>query len=135
MAPATHTDQIDGFRPQYHGPTYALLAVWCALVWYLSSRPDPGDTVGILIDLPDYVLHGAEFAAGGFLAARAFSHLRVPPAWLTAFTFCVVFGVLDEWHQSFVPGRCADLADVLADGVGALIGIATQFLATRATAS
>ncbi len=126
---------VDGFRPRHHGPAYALLAAWCALVWYLSSRPDPGDTVGFLVELPDYVLHGAEFAAGGFLAARAFSHLRAPPGWLTAICFCVFFGVLDEWHQSYVPGRCADLADVLSDGIGAVLGIALYVAAARVIAT
>ena len=34
----------------------------------------------------------------------------------------IVYGVSDEWHQSFVPERSADAADVLADAIGALVG-------------
>jgi VanZ family protein len=116
-----------------HGVAYVVLAMWCALVWYLSSKPDPGDTVGFFIDLPDYILHGAEFAAGGLVAARAFSHLRNPLGWLTALIFCVLFGVLDEWHQSYVPGRCADFKDVLADSIGASFGVALHALIARTT--
>jgi VanZ family protein len=114
---------------------YVLLAAWCAVVWFLSSRPDPGDTVGFWIDLPDYVLHGVEFAAGGFLAATALSHLPARVALPAAWAFCLVYGLLDEWHQSFVPGRDATLSDVLADAVGALLGVvALAWIARRAGA-
>jgi VanZ family protein len=33
----------------------------------------------------------------------------------------LVWGVVDELHQHFVPGRTADLADLAADTVGALV--------------
>lgn len=39
-----------------------------------------------------------------------------------AFAAVVVFACLDEWHQSFVPGRCATVTDVFIDSAGALIG-------------
>ena len=34
------------------------------------------------------------------------------------------YGVLDEWHQSFVPGRDVSGTDLLRDGLGGSIGIA-----------
>jgi VanZ family protein len=33
--------------------------------------------------------------------------------------FCLLYGLTDEYHQSFIPGRMASFADVLADGAGA----------------
>lgn len=36
----------------------------------------------------------------------------------------VLYGLSDEFHQSFVPGRSPAWDDVVADGVGALIGAA-----------
>jgi VanZ family protein len=38
-----------------------------------------------------------------------------------AMLLAVVYGVSDEWHQSFVPGRMADAADVAADAAGAVV--------------
>ena len=121
----TNGDRAEGggFRPQRHGVAYALLLAWCAGVWFLSSRPDPGDTIGFAVDLPDWLLHGIEYAVGGILAAAAFSHLRSPLGVVTAIAFCVAYGVLDEWHQSHVPGRHADLGDVAADTVGTVLGV------------
>ncbi len=34
----------------------------------------------------------------------------------------VLYGLTDEFHQSFVPGRQPDFGDVIADGVGAALG-------------
>jgi len=41
-----------------------------------------------------------------------------------AFGFCVLCAVLDEWHQRYVPGRGAELSDVLADAGGAAAALA-----------
>lgn len=42
---------------------------------------------------------------------------------LFAFLFCLLFAATDEWHQTFVPGRDGNIADVLLDAVSAAIGI------------
>jgi VanZ family protein len=34
----------------------------------------------------------------------------------------VLYGVLDEWHQSFVPGRVVSVADWVADIIGVVLG-------------
>ena len=52
-------------------------------------------------------------------------------AWLRSPTSCALgacaiasaCGVLDEWHQSFVPGRFASAADVVLDIAGVALGI------------
>jgi VanZ family protein len=61
---------------------------------------------------------------------------RVFPAWGRtrvlglAFLLPLAYGVSDEFHQHFVPGRSVDPLDVLADATGALLVVA--FLAWRA---
>ncbi len=41
------------------------------------------------------------------------------------------YGFSDEFHQGFVLGRTPSLADLLADAVGALVGISGSWLLLR----
>jgi VanZ family protein len=41
------------------------------------------------------------------------------------------FGASDEFHQAFVPGRTADVADWMADTLGAAIGALVATFALR----
>lgn len=42
---------------------------------------------------------------------------------------CLLAGVLDEYHQSFVPGRSVSVGDILADVIGGVCGITVYALA------
>jgi VanZ family protein len=48
---------------------------------------------------------------------------------LMAFGLTVLYGLLDEWHQSFVPDRSGRLDDVVTDAAGALAGLTIAWLA------
>jgi VanZ family protein len=102
------------------GPVVA----WMALLFLVSSRPVP-DAVA---HVPDWLSHGAAYAVLGVLACRAFAGgLRDPAprrAALAAVVVSTLYGVTDEAHQSFVPGRLADPWDVVKDLVGASVGAA-----------
>ena len=41
---------------------------------------------------------------------------------LPAFLLAALYGVVDEWHQSLVPGREAFGLDLVADFLGAYVG-------------
>ena len=43
--------------------------------------------------------------------------------YLLALLFTLGYGFLDEWHQTFVPGRFGTLTDVGFDVMGAVIGL------------
>ncbi|MCU0242053.1 MAG: VanZ family protein, partial [Vicinamibacteria bacterium] len=46
------------------------------------------------------------------------------------------YGVSDEWHQSFVPGRDATVGDVMKDALGSLCAlILWQRVAQRSSAA
>jgi hypothetical protein len=70
-------------------------------------------------------LHVLAYAALALLWCWALgAWLRVPVA--RAVAACAIasaYGVLDEWHQSFVPGRYASFTDVMIDVAGAVLGI------------
>jgi len=40
-----------------------------------------------------------------------------------ALIICSLYGMLDEVHQIFIPGRSAELLDFVADACGALLGV------------
>lgn len=40
-----------------------------------------------------------------------------------ALVICVLCAMLDEFHQLFVPGRGAQVKDVIIDSIGAIVGI------------
>ncbi len=44
-------------------------------------------------------------------------------AWL-ALTISLLYGVVDEFHQAFVPGRSANGVDLFLDALGAVAGVA-----------
>ncbi len=105
-------------RPWVWTPAVALAAT-IAWLSHQPTWPEP------LTGWPDELLHALAFGA---LAVSVFYGLSdggrrcrrdlLPPAALAAW----LYGAVDEWHQSFVPGRDAAVGDWLADGVGALLG-------------
>jgi VanZ family protein len=112
---------------------YALpVVVYCGLIFYFSSQSG--------IDLPsfsqsDKMLHLMEYAVLGGLAYRFFQRLLPgkTPAFvvMVAFLFALVYGLSDEFHQSFVSGRDSSWFDILADGAGGYFGARLTMLVFR----
>lgn len=84
-------------------------------------------TSGEPFPVPDYALHGLEFAGLAFLTVRLLHPipyrrpLTGPFVW--AFFLTLGYAALDEWHQRFVPGRDSSLLDLTADAVGITVGL------------
>ncbi len=92
-------------------PPLALMGV----IFLLSSAE-------LSIRLPgssDKVLHALVFGllAALWVVALGFGTLRIG----LAFLFAASWGILDEVHQAFVPGRNASWGDLLADAAGAAL--------------
>lgn len=68
------------------------------------------------------IAHVTEFAILGGLLTLLFQSLRIRRLWLPL--LCgVLYAAIDEWHQSFTPGRSSALTDVLIDSCGVLLGV------------
>uniref|UniRef100_A0A7C5ZZU9 VanZ-like domain-containing protein n=1 Tax=Thermus tengchongensis TaxID=1214928 RepID=A0A7C5ZZU9_9DEIN len=94
------------------------------LLWWLSSQPATG------MGLPHPWDKGAHFLAYlllGFLLRLGLGRF------LPAFLLAALYGALDEWHQSFVPGREAFGWDLLADALGAWAGAKYPVVACATT--
>ena len=46
-------------------------------------------------------------------------------------TICILYGIGDEFHQSFIPGRFASVADLIADTLGAVAACVAWFFWKR----
>jgi len=85
----------------------------------VSASPDAQGAAGFVnLEPPwDKLYH-----AGNFGVLAALLYLATGQAWL-AVLLASLYGVSDELHQAFVPGRSADAADWLADTTGALVAV------------
>lgn len=103
------------------GPALACMAA----IFALSSRstlPKPASISSEVFSIAGHL--GAYFVLAICLW-WALGFVRVEPTtrlWL-AFAGSVLYGISDEWHQSFVPGRVPDWRDVLTDAIGAAIAL------------
>ena len=100
--------------------------------WILSSQPS--------VPMPDFqfsdkFVHLVCFAGFAFFTAFAFFGLKVEDkksAWVKRIFLpaaCIsIYGIIDEIHQSFVPGRSCSFLDWCADTLGAIIGSAAFFV-------
>ena len=102
-----------------------LLALYCILIYWLSSRPSLN--VPMLFTHHDKIHHMFAYFIMGLLAYRFFGAFFAKPSscYIVSLCFCSLYGLSDEWHQSFVQGRDGDLFDWLADTLGALIALGT----------
>lgn len=100
-----------------------LTIAWMALIFFLSSQP--------ALPLPlaslggDKLAHAIVYAVLGFLLARSLFADRVL-TWRRALlitALVMAYGMTDEFHQAFVPGRQVSAWDVLADGLGGLLAM------------
>ncbi len=89
------------------------VAVWCGLIFYLSSLPSPPPTGNPFFDvvLPN-LAHLLEY---GLLLTLTYRASQKP---LFAFLFAFFYAFLDEFHQSFVATRTASFSDILVDTLG-----------------
>ncbi len=107
------------------------LTLYCCLIFWLSSQsslPAP-----MLFIHQDKLVHlGAYFIMGvlAWRVFRAFFKKSLTTA-VVSLLFCSLYGISDEWHQSYVPGRDADVFDWIADTLGASIALLVMHLKTK----
>lgn len=104
------------------------MSLWLPVIAYMamlfvfssfSTLPSPPG------DLSAYDMHIAAYAGLGALTARAVAKGLRHVSWRAvagAIVIAALYGISDEYHQMFVPGRSFDVLDMLADAIGAIVG-------------
>ena len=92
------------------------------LFWLSSLHTVPG----IPNDPENRLAHFAAYAGLAMVTLRAFADGEwrgvTAAAAIGAVTIASLYGVSDEYHQHFVPGRTFDVFDMVADALGAIGG-------------
>ncbi len=100
---------------------------WAGLIFFVSAQPK--------VTFQRLGFTGQALSVGGHLivyfvlmillvlALRASTNLSNKQVYLVAFFIVAIYGLSDEYHQSFVPGRTPTLVDWIVDLSGAVLAL------------
>ena len=123
-----------------------LLLIWMIIVFYLSNQDATTSTgtsnIIVLkvaeafnvvepneIDEISFVVrklaHFTLYAIGGILSFNLLNtyNTSIKKKFLISEIICMLYAISDEFHQLFVPGRSAEIKDVIIDSLGAFFGM------------
>ncbi len=109
---------------------WLLVVAYAGIIFYLSTQSNP--LPGLTARVWDKLLHLTEYGGLGLCLGIALAS-RLEGRELLGWVALIglLYGASDELHQSFVPGRDAELGDVVADGIGSGLGALFALAATR----
>lgn len=129
---------------------WALTILWMGIIFYFSSQPATlslqasGEMLVQMNQLNEeevqntadrrvwnlhYFIrkfaHFVLYCGLGFLMVFSIASIKYRSfvSYIIAWLAASLYGLLDEWHQTFVPGRGATLADIKLDAMSALAGV------------
>ena len=111
-------------------PSMRLLRVWApaaglmAAFFVVSRTPIPPVPIGLAVS--DLIAHAVAYAFLGAAMLRGVAGAKwagvTAGGAVLAAVLAAAYGLADEFHQSFVPGRTSELRDVAADALGSAAG-------------
>ncbi len=103
---------------------------WAIFIFLLSSQSGSSfdDAPSFIDSIPqaDLLAHfGLYFVLAALVhaALRIYLPKRKNMLAIDTVVFCLLYGVSDEFHQAFVPGRSASAIDLIADVAGAATAV------------
>lgn len=103
--------------------------LFCSFIIFLSSLHNVPTIRGVVSTEPvspgswtgDEVEHLILYGILAFLVYRVIIHTKYAQhAFLATIFFCVLFGIFDELHQSFVPTRTMSVRDIVWNFIASL---------------
>jgi VanZ family protein len=137
--------------------SYIAVILWMAIIFKLSSQPAVQSgklSTGIakinikviekikpnakfdIVKFDHIIRKNAHFFVYLVLGVFVISALRTSgvrgyKGIVFALLICILYAISDEMHQMFVPGRGAQVKDVIIDSAGACVGILVKNIYTR----
>ena len=107
---------------------YTVITIGYMLLITLLSHVPQEDLPKSDLDI-DYPFHFAEYSILGFLLFRSITsdELLTFHPFYGSLLIGISFAILDEFHQSFVPGRHMSSTDVLFDSLGIIFGLFASY--------
>jgi VanZ family protein len=117
---------------------YLPLAAWSLFIWGLSADSQSGQLSKKLLQFlfGSWILEPERLAPAQYLIRKAahfteFAILSLLASWAMrsrgrGYAYAILFALLDEYHQTFVPGRAGCWSDVGIDASGASLGYLLQ---------
>ncbi|HUV71570.1 MAG TPA: VanZ family protein, partial [Clostridia bacterium] len=99
---------------------------WISLIFLLSSFPKLQISEGLADLILRKLAHMFEYGVLYLLIYRVFkrtSSLSKNKLLFISLFLTILYAVSDEYHQTFVPGRCGNLTDISIDSTGAVLGL------------
>ncbi|OYT54012.1 MAG: hypothetical protein B6U72_03850 [Candidatus Altiarchaeales archaeon ex4484_2] len=127
--PILHEDKMGSSYKQKNKKLWATTLSYMLLIYVLSSISHPPQPV--VNPHAPMLEHIIEYSILGFLLHALISSTRDctrARVFVLAVLLASLYGLTDEIHQFFVPGRICGLEDLVADTLGALIGSFISFL-------
>lgn len=109
-----------------------LALAWMTLLFYLSHQP--GLDTPMLFPGQDKLFHAAAYGVLGVLLLGSMQRQLAGYRWQQvglSVLIASLYGLSDEIHQYFVPGRSTEAWDWLADTTGALVATSLMLWISR----
>jgi VanZ family protein len=126
-APTPKKDAMAALRPNRQT---LVLKFWLPVlacmgfIFYMSGVP--GSDIPPLFPFQDIIYHFFLYSVLAYLFARALKNTScdIRPFQLLFFSvlFSIFYGITDELHQAFVPGRCVSGFDIFINSSGGITG-------------
>jgi len=115
---------------QNSGYTIRFIKLWLpvlvcmGIIFYSSCIP--GKDIPSIFTSQEILFHALTYGVMAYFFARALKNTYARFSLFKIIGLAVIFGIVygfsDEFHQIFVPGRCASGFDLFIDGVGSFLG-------------
>ena len=107
--------------------TLMLTLLWWLLIWILSSLPSE-DLPSLQVFSIDKLAHiGVYYILGLFVDAWLKTRHISPGKRFMIYLILMVSALLDEYHQTFIPGRSVSIYDFFANALGLSFAWMTGF--------
>ncbi len=107
--------------------------LWGAFILIITSWPKI-EIPDVGFDALDKLAHFGVYFIFGYLLVRSFTEgegLNLPGGIKRTCLIGIGFAVFDEFHQFFIPGRAAEVLDLLADILGIVIAQVAFYLVVQ----